>query len=191
MNRYPVSVEEHGDPGRDRGGMSSVLFLPDGSADWPRLVPVTLMAACSVALSTAYTAQYVFDIEPCVLCLYQRIPYVLVGVLTLAAILMPRGSGRSTLVAICVPILFIGSAIAVYHVGVEQHWWVSAAGCGGSLPESMSTADFQASLLDKPEKSCDQLDWTLFGVSMATYNAAAYMVLGFATMFGLRRMRGR
>ncbi|MBT3556916.1 MAG: disulfide bond formation protein B [Rhodospirillales bacterium] len=171
--------------------MNSVLFIPDGSADWPRLVPVSLMMACLVALATAYTAQYVFHIEPCVLCLYQRVPYAFVSLLTLAAILMPRGSARRVLVGLCIPLLFIGSGIAFYHVGVEQHWWVSAAGCGGSLPGVMSVADLQASLLDKPAVSCDQLNWALFGISMAAYNSLAYLVLGFATLFGLKRMQTR
>jgi disulfide bond formation protein DsbB len=171
--------------------MSSVLFIPDGSVDWPRFVPVALMAACVAALSTAYVAQYYFHIEPCILCLYQRIPYAFVAVLTLAAILMPRGPGRRTLVGLCIPLLFVGAGIAFYHVGVELHWWESAAGCGGSLPDAMSVADFQAALLDKPETSCDQLNWTFLGISMAAYNSAAYLVLGFATIVGLRRMRIR
>lgn len=171
--------------------MSSVLFLPDGSADWPRLVPICLMVVCVSALSSAYAAQYIYHLEPCILCLYQRIPYAFVGVLALAAILMPRGAGRSGLVTICIPILFVGAAVAFYHVGVEQHWWESAAGCGGALPEPMSVADFQASLQEKPEKSCDSVDWTLFGISMAVYNTAASLFLGFGTLYGLRRMSTR
>ncbi|MBT7507288.1 MAG: hypothetical protein HN644_13510, partial [Rhodospirillales bacterium] len=55
----------------------------------------------------------------------------------------------------------------------------------------MSVADLQASLLDKPAVSCDQLNWALFGISMAAYNSLAYLVLGFATLFGLKRMQTR
>jgi len=169
----------------------SVLFLPDGSPDWPRLVPVLIVSACIGALSTAYTAQYAFDLEPCILCLYQRIPYALAGVIALAAIMMPRGVLRYVLVVLCVPVFLVSAGIAFYHVGVEQHWWTSAAGCGGSIPDVMSAADLQLGLLDTPQKSCDQLDWTLFGLSMATYNVVASLALAVATMVGSRRMGGR
>jgi len=64
----------------------------------------------------------------------------------------------------------VGAGIAFYHVGVEQQWWLSAAPCGGGLDTSASNSDFLAALQQKPEKSCGDIDWTLFGISMATYN---------------------
>lgn len=169
----------------------NVLFLPDGAPDWPRLVPALIIFACAGALSTAYTAEYAFDLEPCILCLYQRIPYALAGVFALAAIMMPRGGLRQMLVVVCVPVFLVSTGLAFYHVGVEQHWWMSATGCGGAIPDAMSVADLSSGLLDKPQKSCDRLDWTLFGLSMATYNAVASFILTVATIAGLRRMGSR
>jgi disulfide bond formation protein DsbB len=166
----------------------SLLFHPDGKPDWPRLVPFSLIFICVSALGIAYTAQYGFEIKPCILCLYQRIPYALTSVIALAGIMMPRGQGRNILTGICIPVLLVGAGIAIYHVGVEQHWWVSAAGCGGSLATETTIADFQAALQKVPEKPCDAIDWTLFGLSMAVYNAALYTALGIATFLGLRKM---
>jgi len=37
-----------------------------------------------------------------------------------------------------------GAGIAIYHVGVEQHWWVSS--CTGTLETGLSMKDFRASL---------------------------------------------
>jgi len=48
--------------------------------DIPRLIPFAVFAAAVFALGNAYTAQYAFDLEPCILCLYQRVPYVVTGV---------------------------------------------------------------------------------------------------------------
>ena len=53
--------------------------------DWPRLVPFAILAASIGALIIAYTAELAFGIEPCILCLYQRIPYALAGALAVAA----------------------------------------------------------------------------------------------------------
>lgn len=171
--------------------MSEFLFHADGRPDWARVTPFGVAAACVGALGTAYTAQYGFGLEPCILCLYQRIPYALAGVLALAAIMMPRGIGRTALLMLCVPVFLVGAGIAFYHVGVEQHWWASAAGCGGSVSAFTTTADLQASLLAKPEKACDDVDWTLFGLSMTVYNVAASLVLAAATAYGVKRIRSR
>lgn len=171
--------------------MSGFFFHSDGRADWARLTPFGVAIACIGALGTAYTAQYGFGLEPCILCLYQRIPYALAGILALAAILMPRGAGRLALTFLCVPIFLVGAGIAFYHVGVEQHWWVSAAGCGGALTDFPTTADLQAGLMEKPPKACDEVDWTLFGLSMTVYNTAASLGLALATAYGIKRMRPR
>lgn len=171
--------------------MSDFLFHPDGKPDWARVTPFGIAAVCVGALGTAYTAQYGFDIEPCILCLYQRIPYAVAGVLALAAILMPRGPGRRALLMLCVPVFLIGAGVAFYHTGVEQHWWVSAAGCGGTTESFTSAADLQASLMAAPEKACDAIDWTLFGLSMTVYNTALFLSLAIATIYGVRQMSHR
>jgi disulfide bond formation protein DsbB len=169
----------------------SLLIHPDGRPDWPRLVPFSIVFFSVGALSIAYTAQYGFDIQPCVLCLYQRIPYALVSVLALAAIMMPRGKWRNLLSGLCVPVFVIGAGLAFYHSGVEQHWWASAAGCGGSLPGETSIVDFQAALMQTPQKPCDAIDWTLFGLSMTVYNVAASCLLALGSFLGWQKMTSK
>ena len=83
-----------------------------------------------------------------------------------------------------------GAGIAFYHVGVEQHWWASAASCGSDAPGQTITMDqFQALLQQKPEKACDEIDWTLFGISMATYNVAASTILGIGVLWAAMKIR--
>ena len=166
----------------------SLLFHPDGRPNWPRVVPFSVITICIGALGVAYTAQYGFDIQPCILCLYQRVPYALGSVIALAAIMMPRGKERNILMSICVVVFLAGACLAFYHVGVEQHWWKSAAGCGGNLAGETSIADFQAALQQAPEKSCDTIDWTLFGLSMTVYNVALFSVLTIGTFMGRLKM---
>jgi len=169
--------------------MNNFLFHTDGQPDWTRLTPFGVAFVCVGALGMAYTAQYQFGIDPCILCLYQRVPYAVAGVLALVAILMPRGTGRRVLLAICIPIFLIGAGVAFYHTGVEQNWWVSVAGCGGALATFSSAADLKANLLAPPVKACGDVDWTLFGLSMTVYNTAVYLGLAVATAYGIRHMR--
>ena len=69
------------------------MMIDPARMDWPRLVPFAILAASIGALIIAYTAELAFGIEPCILCLYQRIPYALAGALAVAALLAPETWG--------------------------------------------------------------------------------------------------
>ncbi|MBT6096588.1 MAG: disulfide bond formation protein B [Rhodospirillaceae bacterium] len=140
------------------------------------------------ALVMAYTAQYGFGLEPCNLCLLQRIPYVLIAVVGWMGIKHPQWVSPGNLTAIAGIIFFAGAVLAVYHVGVEQHLWQSAAGCGGEAGAQISVNQFQQMLQEKPPKSCDEVDWTLFGVSMATHNAFFSFVMAGISFNAARRI---
>lgn len=161
------------------------------AADIRRWLPALILAASVGALATALIAQYGFGLEPCPLCIYQRVPYVLAGLLALAALVRDRrGESRLTVwsAGACALIFLVGGAIAFYHVGVEQQWWASAVCGGDALPRTLSLDDLQAALSAPPPKACDAIDWTFLGLSMATWNVAASAVLAAVAGLGARRM---
>ena len=94
-----------------------------------RYLPAAILAASLTALGSAFAAQYVWGLEPCILCLYQRIPYGLAALLGLAGLFAPPGA-RAWIGAGAGLVFVIGAGIAAYHVGVEQHWWQSTTSCG-------------------------------------------------------------
>lgn len=154
-------------------------------------LPWTLLAAAAAALGTAYTAQLGFGYEPCVLCLYQRIPYAVIAVLGVSAIFMTQPDRQRLITALSALTFAVSAGIALYHVGVEQHWWTSAAPCGASGAAVSSTEDFLAALQEKPENSCGDIDWTLFGVSMATYNTVISALLAVLSIWAWRQLGNR
>lgn len=136
----------------------------------PRVAAFVLLVACVLALATAYAAEYWGGLEPCPLCLYQRVPYAVVGVLMVPA-LLARDERRvvSVLLALAAVAFFVNGGIAIYHVGVEHHWWASAV-CADDAPPIATIEDLRKALSRPPPKPCDTVDWTLFGISMASYN---------------------
>ena len=146
-----------------------------------RLIPVFILLVALVSLSVSLSAQHFFDKEPCILCLYQRVPFVITGLLALIALRLKALSKLTPLIIMpCGLIYMIGAGIAIYHVGVEQHWWIS--GCSGSLDQNAILSDLRASLMQKAAKSCGDVDWALFGISIATYNVFFSSALGFASI---------
>ena len=156
---------------------------------WHRYVPIVLLLIAFTALGSAYTAEFAYNLEPCVLCIYQRIPFAVIGVLGVLAYLLEGRMAMVVLTALAGIVLLIGAGLASYHVGVEQHWWASVASCGGASDQALSMKQFQALLQQKPEKACGEVDWTMFGISMATYNVAFSGVLGLGGLWAAIKMR--
>ncbi|MBT7942762.1 MAG: disulfide bond formation protein B [Alphaproteobacteria bacterium] len=164
----------------------------NNSLDLAVLAPFGIFAVSATALINAYIAQYVFDLEPCILCLYQRIPYAVAGVLGGVAMFVP--GVRLWAVRLAGLAFLVGAGIAFYHVGVEQHWWASAASCGsaGGGDGPATVEELRQLLLNaKPVKACDEVDWTLFGLSMATYNVGLSLALGVGSLWAAGRIGGR
>ena len=134
---------------------------------------IALLSAASLAV--AFTAQYAFDLAPCILCIYQRIPFVATLLLGLTAYKLSRQNHpRGALLMIALSgLAFLGnSALAFYHVGVEQHWWVSAFEACAIDPTNIRKAALN------PPVPCDKIPWQLYGISMAGYNVLICGIAG-------------
>jgi disulfide bond formation protein DsbB len=144
----------------------------------PDMAPALILLAISmVTLATVYASQYIGGLQPCPLCLYQRWPWW--GALALSGLaLLPVLSVnlRTVLLFAAGLGLLAGAGVAMYHVGVEQHGWPGPASCGSTGPIPTSFAQMQQ-LMQRPAASCDEPAWTLFGVSMAGYNAMLSIVV--------------
>lgn len=145
----------------------------------PFFVLTILGGLSALSLIIAYIAQYGFGLEPCILCLYQRIPFFVVIVLALIGIAATKAMGPkfgAFNIALCGIALLINSVIAFYNVGVEQGWFVS--GCSTPDFSGMTHEEIMATINSAPTVACDEIAWSLFGISMAGYNVVFCLGLG-------------
>lgn len=158
-----------------------------------RLVPGLVLAVSLGALALAYGSQYWGGLAPCVLCFYQRAAYgavILFATAALACALKDKEKATRMLTGFCALGFLAGAGIAFYHLGVEQHWWMGTEGCVDAAAVSAQTVEeLRAQLLAAPVVPCDEVAWSLFGVSMAGYNAVVSLALAAVTTAGLRLMR--
>ena len=92
----------------------------------------------------------------------------------------------ASLLILAVLAVVTDAAIAAFHAGVEQHWWEGFTTCTANKI-SGSTADIVAAMLAAPVVRCDAIAWSLFGVSMAGWNAIIAGVTGLWALWQLRR----
>jgi disulfide bond formation protein DsbB len=147
------------------------------------------MAASAALLLGAYLSQYVGGLAPCPLCLLQRYPhFAVVGLGLMAAIL--DGRSRMALLSLCGVSLLVTTGYGVYHVGVEQGWFASS--CAAPMT-SGTIEDIRAQIMDAPLTRCDEVPWSLVGVSLAGWNAIVSFAAAVASFYAagtLWRARG-
>jgi disulfide bond formation protein DsbB len=146
------------------------------TADRKTLI-LTAAGGSLLLLLGAFAFQYLGGLAPCKMCLWQRWPHaaaVLAGVL---ALLVP---GR------LLPL--IGSAaaattagIGLYHTGVERGWWEGPTTCTSGPIAGMSPEDLLNQILAAPLVRCDEVAWSMLGLSMASWNAV--LSLGLAAIW--------
>ncbi len=88
------------------------------------------------------------------------------------AFVVPGRSSKLTMIAGAAVLIAISGAIGIFHAGVEYHWWEGITACSTSVAgEGISTDEMLRRILAAPVVRCDAAQWTLFGVSLAGYNA--------------------
>lgn len=121
----------------------------------------------------ALAFQYLGGMAPCSLCIWQRWPH---GIAILIAALALMWPGRF-LPALGALAALASAVIGLYHTGVERGWWEGPATCTASATDGMSSAELMAHIMAAPLVRCDDVAWEMFGLSMASWNAAASLVL--------------
>ena len=155
----------------------------------PRHVPWLTAGMSLAALCVAWLAQYGFGLAPCHLCYLQRDAYwAAIALSVLAIVLGPRSPYRRWALALIGLAFLVGAGLALYHVGVEQKWWVGSEACIGGIA-GLSGADLEAAIMNAPVTRCDEAAFELFGISMAGYNGLLSLALAVFTFWGFTRAR--
>jgi disulfide bond formation protein DsbB len=129
------------------------------------LLPLALLAG-------ALGSQYLGGLHPCEMCHWQRWPHYAAVVVAAGSFLVTRNRPLlMTLVLFAAVLIAVSGGIGVFHAGVEYHWWQGITGCTSSLTPGMSADSIIDQIRKGPMVRCDAAQWTLFGISMAGYNA--------------------
>lgn len=142
------------------------------------LLPVSLLGG-------AIASQYLGGLFPCEMCYWQRWPHVAAIFIALAAIAL-RGNplASATFTALAALAVLTSGGIGVFHAGVEYKWWEGLSTCSSPPPVG---GDLMASIMSAPLIRCDQPQWTLWGISLAGFNAIFSIAGGLLVFLFLRR----
>ncbi len=134
-----------------------------------RSILIFLFFTSFFALFCAYISQYVFGLQPCILCIYQRIPFFLVIFITLFALFNKQDNWQKLAIKLVIILLIFNALLAFYHVGVEQHIFIFDE-CADMSANITNLEELKKQILQTKAVRCDEPQFILFGISMAGYN---------------------
>jgi disulfide bond formation protein DsbB len=146
-----------------------------------RLANLLGFLACVALLAYAYYAQYVLHLEPCPLCIFQRVGIFAIGLAFMfAAIHGPRSWGRSVY-AVAVALAALATiGVAGKQLYIQSLPAGSVPSCGASLDVLMKFFPLQEVITRVLSGSgeCAKVDWRLLGLAMPGWVLIAALALG-------------
>jgi disulfide bond formation protein DsbB len=146
----------------------------------PRIGNLIGFLACGGLMGYALYAQYSLGLEPCPLCIFQRVAVITVGILFLIATLhSPARTGARVYAGLLSFAALIGMALA------GRHLWI-AAQPPGTVPACGAGLDYMMDILPLTEVvtkvltgsgECGKIDWRFLGLSMPAWVLIALSVL--------------
>jgi disulfide bond formation protein DsbB len=137
--------------------------------------------ACVGLLAYAYYAQYVMHLEPCPLCIFQRIGIFFLGLMFLAAALHdPPAGGRRVYAGLIALAALVAAGVALRHLYIQSLPPGSVAACGASLDFMLKIFSLSEVLVKVLTGSgeCAQVTWRFLGLSMPGWVLISAVGLG-------------
>jgi disulfide bond formation protein DsbB len=168
-----------------------VTTLMRGASNQPAATAAAAAFVMSAAtLLGAWIFEYALGLQPCPLCLEQRLPYHMVIPLSaLMAIAALVGAPPKLLKIgffVIILAMLTGAGLALYHAGVEWHWWAGPADCSGPVTDIKGRGPLVEQLQSFSVVRCDEAPWRLFGISLAGFNVLVSLAIAAVAWSGLR-----
>tara|TARA_B100001123_G_scaffold426154_1_gene539930 strand:+ start:639 stop:1115 length:477 start_codon:yes stop_codon:yes gene_type:complete len=131
-------------------------------------------------LSIAYFIEYILEYKPCNLCLIERFPYFFSIIIILLGSFFNQFE-KFIFIFLC--IIFVSATIlSLYHVGIEQGLFNESLVCISNNEINILNKENLLKELQTTTISCKDVEFTLFGLSLATINAIISFILSVITL---------
>jgi len=141
--------------------------------------------ACLVLMGAALTMQYVLNLEPCPLCIIQRVLVIALALVALAAALQnPSTTGRRAYGVLVLVLGVLGVIVAGRHVWLQNLPADQVPECGPGLEYLLDAFPLMEALdiVFRGSGECADVQWVFLGLSIPGWTLVVFT--GF-TLFGV------
>jgi disulfide bond formation protein DsbB len=135
----------------------------------------------SFTLLTALILQYQFNFTPCLICYYQRIPYILIIFFALLASFLDDKIELSKSIPYIILVLIImNSLLSLYHVGIEEGYITNIISCTANDYNINSVEMLRKNIIGKINVPCEVVK-VKFIFSLSGWNFFLLLMVGIFT----------
>jgi disulfide bond formation protein DsbB len=145
---------------------------------------------CAGLMAFALYLQYGLDLEPCPLCVFQRIAMISTGVIFLVAALHNPGRGGAAFYAVLTLITAgTGAALAAWHIWIQGQPKGSVPACGMGLDYMLDTMPLWdvISRVLKGSGECAEQGWLFLGLAIPSWTFVFFVAIIAAAFALIRR----
>lgn len=137
--------------------------------------------ACAGMMGFALFAQHVLHLDPCPLCILQRIAVILMGICFLLAFIQnPAKTGGRIYAGFLTIFALFGTAVAAWHVRLQNLPPDEVPSCGPGLEYMVENFPLRDafSMIFQGSGECAEVSWRLLGLSMPMWVIIGVLGLG-------------
>ncbi|MGX2042025.1 disulfide bond formation protein B [Methylocaldum sp. MU1018] len=160
----------------------------------PRLYFLAGFLFCAGLLAAALYFQFSGGLEPCPLCVSQRIMIFAVGlVMLIAALHDPKGTGVKVYALLGFVTAVLGGSISARHVWLQHLPPEEVPACGPGLEYMFQYFPLSETLkaMLNGTGDCAKVDWTLIGLSMPAWVLVCFAILALLSLAQFWNSSGR
>lgn len=156
----------------------------------PRMLNLLAFLACVVTMASVLYLEHVEGLDPCPLCIFQRVGVIVAGLFFLLALLHnPGATGQRIYAALAGVGAAGGGAVAARHIWLQGLPPEEVPACGPALDYMMDVFPF-LEVLDMVltgSGECAKIDWLFLGISLPAWALLVCIGLTAVALFQLLR----
>jgi disulfide bond formation protein DsbB len=145
---------------------------------------------CALLMAFALYLQYAMDLEPCPLCVFQRVALIVTGLVFLVAALHNPARGGAAFYGVLTLIAAgVGAGLAAWQVWIQGQPKGSVPSCGMGLDymlDTMPLFDVIARVL-KGSGECAEQGWVFLGLAIPSWTFVFFVAMIAAALALIRR----
>ena len=136
--------------------------------DKKKLLIKIIFLVSILALASAFFIEYILGHQPCNLCIFERIPYLLAIIIILLN--FKFNQFEKFFILLLVIVFLFGAILSLYHLGIEQGFIQESLVCDLKSGSNLLSKEEILKQLQEKNVSCKDVTFKIFGLSLTSYN---------------------
>ena len=136
--------------------------------DRKKLLIKIIFLVSILALASAFFIEYILGHQPCNLCIFERIPYLLAIIIILLN--FKFNQFEKFFILLLVIVFLFGAILSLYHLGIERGFIQESLVCDLKSGSNLLSKEEILRQLQEKNVSCKDVTFKIFGLSLTSYN---------------------